>query len=340
MKPLASELLEIRVKGKPVKVPALRFNDQKIIVTGKWLRVARIHDEEWLEGEVVKEPAALIQTLKAARVKVDLATFSQKIPDVQAKYDYPFEWDNVAVIPLSTFENWWEKRLPQESRKNVRRAGRRGVSVRSVAFDDELIRGITAIYNEAPLRQGIPFAHYGKGFETVKRETATLLDRSEFIGAFYQNELIGFIKLIYMGELASILHIVSMNSHYDKRPTNALLAKAIEICCQKSKTHLIYGKFTYGNKTNSSLTEFKDRNGFEKVLVPRYFVPLSIKGRIAVKSGLYRGWLGVLPPAVIEVALRLRAWAFQRILVRSRPGLQTNQGGPSDPAEQKVETLS
>ena len=95
--------------------------------------------------------------------------------------------------------------------------------------DDKLVCGIREIYNEVPIRDGRPFPHYGKKFDTVKREVTTMPDRSEFLGAYCGEELIGFIKLIHMGKLSSILHIVSKRAHYDKRPTNSLLAAAVEV---------------------------------------------------------------------------------------------------------------
>src|SRR5208337_3805227 len=128
------------------------------------------------------------------------------------------------------------------------------------------------------VKQGMPFAHHGKDFDTVKKEHSTMLDRSEFIGAYHGSELIGFIKLVYMEKIASILNINSKDRHYDKRPANALIAKAVEICEQRKITHLLYGKFTYGNKTNSPLREFKHRNGFEEIRFPRFYVPLTLRG--------------------------------------------------------------
>ena len=78
-----------------------------------------------------------------------------------------------------------------------------------------------------------------------------------------------------------------MNEHYDKRPMNALIAKAAEIYKQKRISQLIYGKFIYGNKRRSSLVEFKRRNGFEQVNFPRYYVPLTFRGKILVGLRLY-----------------------------------------------------
>ena len=79
-----------------------------------------------------------------------------------------------------------------------------------------------------------------------------------------------------------------MIKHYDKRPANALIAKAVELCEQQGMSYLMYCNYVY-NDPESSLTEFKRRNGFEQALVPRYYVPLTLKGKIALRLGLHRG---------------------------------------------------
>jgi len=312
------KLFEIRIKGKNQMVPSAEIDGSTTIVVGKWLKIATVHDEEWLEGPLVKDPQQHIAQMRRCGLKPDIFSFSQQIPNTQPNYSYYHELDNVAALPITTYEDWWENRLPQESRKNVRRAGRRGVTSRLVQLDDELVKGIADIYNETPIRQGVPFGHYGKDFQTVKKEVSTLMDHCEFLGAYLGTELIGFIKLAYMGPIASILHIVSKEAHYDKRPTNVLLAKAVERCSQLGKSFLIYGKYIYGNKTVSTLTEFKHRNGFEQMLFPRYYIPLTLKGRISVWLGLHKGLLGILPPKLIPVLLGVRAWVFEKVLFRAK----------------------
>ena len=156
-------------------------------------------------------------------------------------------------------------------------------------FDhDKLVSGITRIYNETPIRQGRKFLHYGKSFDQVKVANATYLGRSKFIGAFFNNELIGFIKFVTVNNVARIMQILSMEAHADKRPTNALLAKAIGVCCENGATHFIYGKYVYGRKQTSPVTEFKRRNGFEQFDFPRYYVPLTRFGALAIRCGLHR----------------------------------------------------
>jgi hypothetical protein len=275
--------------------------------------MAVVHDENWVAGEVVKDPEAALAQIKEQGLKADYFTFPQRLPDVEPKYKYRMEWDNVAAIPLSAYAEWWEKRIPQESRKNVRRSVKRGVVVRTVPLDDQLIQGITEIYNETPIRQGKPFPKYGQDFQTVKKDVSQILDRSEFICAYYKDELIGFVKLVYLGKVASILSINSKNSHFDKRPTNALMAKTVEVSCEKGMSHLLYGRYDYGNKTSSPLTEFKRRNGFEKIPLPRYYVPLTVKGNVFLKLNLHRGLLNLLPGGLLDFLVKVRAWIFEKM---------------------------
>jgi hypothetical protein len=328
---------QVTVRGKETTVPCRRIGGMVVVVLGKWLRIASIHDEEWTAGQLVTEPKAFVAGLKQRGLKADLFTFMQKLPEGAPQFPYHIAWDNVAAIQLASFEDWWENQLPQESRKNVRRAGRRGVVVRQVGLDDDLIKGITEIYNETPFRQGKRFPHYGKSFDTVKKEVSTLLDHSEFIGAYHQDELIGFIKLVFMGKIGSILHIVSKNEHYDKRPSNALIAKAVEICAARGITHLLYGRYTYGNKTDSPLAEFKRRNGFQEIAVARYYIPLTLRGRIAIRFRLYRGLLGMLPGRLVVFLVSVRARFFQH----APPSAKLPPKPPAaDPDEKRTEEVA
>src|SRR6266498_426275 len=287
----------IRIRGKNITVPSTEIEGRTVIVTGKVLKVAEVFDEELVEGEAVSNPSTFIATLQASRLKADLFTFTQRPPETVPKFNEAFEWDNWAIASTLSFQNWWEK-LPQESRKNVRRAERRGVNVRSVPFDADLVRGIQGIYNEASIRQGKKFWHFGKDFATVKMENETYLERSEFIGAFYGDALMGFIKIIYVDRIAVLIQ---------------LLANAVEICERKKMECLVYGKYVYGTKNDSSLTEFKRRNRFEQVNFPRYYIPFSIKGTAAIRLGLHRGLENLLPRRVNDVLLNCRAWFVKNV---------------------------
>ena len=303
---------EIRICGKTLYVPSTEICGRRVIVTGKWIKTAEIKDEAVMEGVTIEDPNSFITKLKESKLQADVFTFAQRPPEITPKYDYHLEWDNWAAVRTTCFKDWWEN-LPQESRKNVRRAARRGVVVKIVPFDDNLVNGAHRIYNHTPVRDGRPFWHFGKDVHTVRRELATYLDRSEFIGAYWNEELIGFVKIVRVDHVATLMHILSMNEHYDKRPMNALIAKAVEFCEQKGISHLIYGQFIYGNKRRSSLVEFKRRNGFEQINFPRYYVPLSLRGKLFVWLRLYRGFSGLVPEPILQPLLNLRARYYTKI---------------------------
>lgn len=314
--------VEISVRGQWSTVSGIAVGSDTLIVRGRWLKAAVVHEEEWLDHEI-QDLEACLRCLKTVRLegrRADLFTFVQKLPEITPKYSYHREHESVAAIPLTTYAAWWES-LPQESRKNVRRAEKRGVVVRTVTLDDALIEGIAGVNNDSPVRQNLPFTHYGKNFAQVRKDQSSFLDRSEFIGAYADGELIGFLKMVYRGQIASILQLLPKASQRDRRPANAMLAKAVEICAQKGMTHLTYGLFNYGNKRESSLKEFKVRNGFHEHVVPRYYIPLTYVGRLAIATGCHRGLHGLLPPALISIIVRLRARLYRMSDALSRCSL-------------------
>jgi hypothetical protein len=276
------------------------------------MRTAFIKAEMWTPGLVVGRPEHIIARLRERSPRVDIFHFSQKLPETHPAFSYRPEWDSVAAMPISSYADWWENRLSQVTRKNVRRAFRRGLLVEKADFSDDLIKGIVMINNETPIRQGRRFWHYQESFDEVKKDYSDFLDRSEFIGAYYQNELVGFIRLIYMNDIASVLQLLCTNKHSDKRPANGLLAKAVELCADKGLKYHVYGQYVYGDNTENPLTEFKRRNGFEQFLLPTYYVPLTLKGHIAIKLGVHRGFRNMIPKGVMRLAKKLRNVIYSR----------------------------
>lgn len=304
---------EIGVKGKTLVVPSIQIGDRTVITTGKWLKVAAVRHEELVEGATVADPKSFLSQIRKSGLDSDLFTFTQRLPDSTPKYTFPIEWENAAAIPITNFAHWWKECTEYSIRKAVNRAKKLGVVVKVVEFNDEFVNATCAIYNEIPVRQGKTFWHYGKDFETIKHSLGTYLGRSTFLGAYYQGELIGFMKITWVGSTGTITQILSMKRHFDKRPNNALIAKAVEICEAEGKTHFIYGSFVYYDP-NSSLTEFKRRSGFESMQLPRYFIPLTLKGRVALKLGLHRGIAANTPRPILRQFLRIRSlWAARKL---------------------------
>ena len=225
----------------------------------------------------------------------------------------PPEWDNLAVIPTTSFSDWWERRINRAKRKAVRKSERVGVVVKQAELNDDLITGIVRINNESPVRQGKPFWHYNKSFDEVKSENSTYPERTIFLGAYYQDELIGVVRMICAGKIAHIALLLAMTKHHDKRTANAMIAKAVEVCAQNGMSNLVYGQYVY-NADDSSLTEFKRQSGFEQILVPRYFIPLTWRGEITMKLGLHRGFTKRLPKPLLARLLRWRSrWYARRL---------------------------
>jgi hypothetical protein len=235
----------------------------------------------------------------------------QKLPETEPKYPYPMEWDNFAALPVSTFDHWWTQQLGFKARNKAKQAEKKGVTLREVPFDDALVKGIWEIYNECPVRQGRPFSHYGKNIETVRKEEATFPESSIFIGAFLGDKLIGFIKLVSdeTRTQAGLMNIVSMIQHRDKAPTNALVAQAVRSCAERGISHLVYSNFAYGNKQPDSVADFKERNGFLRINVPRYYVPLTSLGWAAFNMGLHHRFVDQFPePLTAKLREFRNAW--------------------------------
>ncbi len=298
--------LQVSVRGRWVETPALVVNGQTIVVKGERIRIASLHDEEWIEEELIDPELSAIKLRQATEIpRADILNFTQKVPSTDRRYNYPMQMRSDAVADVSDFKVWWES-LPQETRKNVRRSQKRGVTIQVRQFDADVIRGIADIQNESAVRQGRPYPHYGKSFEQVKRDHGAFVDRSDFICAYFGEEFIGCLKLVYRGNIASILQCNSKIAHYDKRPSNALITKAAELCAAKGITHLTYGRFSYGNRGQAALRIFKERHGFTEMLVPSYYVPLTRWGAFCVKTRLYRNPIDFIPQRWLRVALDLR----------------------------------
>jgi hypothetical protein len=282
-----------------------------IKVQGRLIRIAGLAADTY---EFLEDPEAALNAVRQCGVRIDLFTFMQRLPQTSPKYRYPMEWDNFAAMPVSTFDHWWARQVNNKTRNMVRKAERNGVAVQEVLFDDTLVQGIWAIYNECPVRQGKPFAHYGKDLETVRKEAGTFLDRSIFVGAFLDDRLIGFAKLLCdeTRTQAGLVHIVSMVQHRDKAPTNALVAQAVRSCADRGIPYLVYSRFSDGNKQGDALSDFKEHNGFQRIEVPRYYVSLTRAGRAALRLGLHRGVAEQIPERVLVKLRRIRSLWYSR----------------------------
>lgn len=107
---MAETTVEISVKGKWLSVPTVNVNGNFLIVDGKLIKKAVVHEEKWLSSDI-EDPEACLRTLKAQKapgLRADIFTFAQKLPVTVPKYNYPMEWESTAVVRLTSFKQWWK----------------------------------------------------------------------------------------------------------------------------------------------------------------------------------------------------------------------------------------
>ena len=139
-----------------------------IVVKGRFIRIAQIDGDKY---NFPNDPEALIDQLKKSGERIDLFTFIQKLPETDPKYAYPFEWDNLAVLPVSDVRPLVESSNPVPGTEPVRLKRKASCCVQ-VVCDEALAEGISAIYNESPVRRGKRFPHYGMTLESAREMLA------------------------------------------------------------------------------------------------------------------------------------------------------------------------
>jgi hypothetical protein len=284
----------------------MQIEEKKLLIEGRLVRVGRLDAEGY---DYLDDPVKAVESLRLCGKRIDLFTFTEKLENTEQRYRFPVEIDNTAVLEISTFDEWMSTKIDFKTRNKVRKAAKLGVVVKEVELDDRMLLGISRIYNETPVRQGRKFPHYKKDIESLRQMKLTFAERSIFIGAFLEDELIGFIKMVHTEDKkqAGLMHILSMVRHRDKAPTNALVAQAVRSCAERCIPRLFYAKFSYGRKLQDSLADFKRHNGFRKVDVPRYYVPLTRWGRIAYQLGLHQNIAEIMPEAITSKYRKMRA---------------------------------
>lgn len=296
---------ETLIRGQPAQIQCVEALGHTFVVGPGVFRKVCLEDE-WFED--LEDPEGAIPILQRTLAGTgDLLSFWQRLPDTQARHEYHVEWEEIAALPIQSYEHWWKHQIKSRVRNQIRKAEKDGLVVKEVPYDDEFVAGMTAIFNESPVRQGRPFWHYGKSFETVKAQFARFLHRERIIGAYFNGELVGFIMLANAGRFGITGQIISSLKHRDKAPNNALIAKAVQVCAESKLGYLVY--LFWGD---GSLAEFKRRCGFEPVTVPRYWIPLTWKGRLALALGLHRGWKAFIPGGLRNHLKQLRGRWYAR----------------------------
>lgn len=266
--------------------------DSRITINGRFIRLGRPRSETF---DPLADPQGALQRIRENGPKADIFTFGQRYSEPTPKYEYYREMDSVAVLEIESYEQWWKGTINDKTRNMVRKAGKKGVVVEVSPYTEDLVRGIKHVYDECPVRQGKKSRHFGKSLEIIQREHGTFLDRSEFIVARLEGRIVGFAKVVYSSDFASVMNLIALLGERDKAPTNALLAKVVERCAEKGIRLLHYGVWS-----RRGFGDFKLHHGFKCREIPRYFVALTAKGTLALKMGLHRPLTDRLPESWLD----------------------------------------
>lgn len=274
-----------------------------IRVRGKFPRIGSI------EGEMFTFPANPVKVMDEMKRSMDLFTFLQHPSKDGLSHRYFAELESLAIIPLTTFDDWWKKGIDTKTRNMVRKSEKSGVEIKETPLTEELLAAIFEMYNEVPVRLGRKTPHYGKPFEEVKVMSSTFAKRSIFLEARKQGKIVGFTKMVIDrdGSFADIIHFFALMAERECAAMNGMIAQAVRSCLDRRIPQLGYENFHYGEHQMDGLLKFKINNGFQEVKVPRYFVPKTIRGEIALKLGLHRRFRDALPESVKTRLRALRA---------------------------------
>jgi len=89
---------------------------KEIRVEGRWIRTARLDGEKY---EFLNDPEAALTGLRQSGVRIELFTFIQRVTEPLPMHSYPMEWDNLAVLPVSTFDTWWNTQVDFKTRNKL-----------------------------------------------------------------------------------------------------------------------------------------------------------------------------------------------------------------------------
>jgi len=129
---------------------------KKIRVDGTIIRLGFVEAEGY---DFLEDPEAALRSIQESRTTVDIFTFIQKLTDPTIRSGYLTEWDNFAVLHVSTFEEWLSKQVDSKIRNMIRKAAKNGVSdITAFSVADSLVAAINHLWIGPLLGVGIPGA--------------------------------------------------------------------------------------------------------------------------------------------------------------------------------------
>ena len=192
-------------------------------VKGRVLKIASLDADRY---EFITDPEAAIRDLRSSGSRVDIFTFMQGLPPAPPQFSYAAEPDNLAALPISTYDKWFDDADRRQGPQHGPAAPRRGACVvREVPFDDLLVRGISRGLQRVAGQAGTAVLALSEGHRArCAGRTRPSSSAARSSPRSSDDRVIGFAKLVADDgrQQAALMQIVSMIAHRDKAPTNAL----------------------------------------------------------------------------------------------------------------------
>ncbi|MGI9087597.1 MAG: hypothetical protein ACR2HH_07660 [Chthoniobacterales bacterium] len=128
---------------------------KEVAISGRVFRTAKLR-HEWCD--FYSDPAQAIEEMRQAQLGADVFTFVHDIGEASQPYSYRSLPVGLAILPVTTYEKWWDD-IGYKTRNKLRKGLKSGVELRVAQLDAEFARGVEAIYNETPVKQGRKFYH-------------------------------------------------------------------------------------------------------------------------------------------------------------------------------------
>ena len=103
----------------------MQIEGNDVVVEGRLLKSVRL-EHEWHDD--IQDPETFRVALRKSNVAADLFTFWQRYPSSKQKFNYTAEWEDLAVLPVRSFEEWWSDRIKSRTRGLVRKSEKIGRS--------------------------------------------------------------------------------------------------------------------------------------------------------------------------------------------------------------------
>src|SRR5688572_1472295 len=104
-----SEVFDVSVRGRRTKRPSIVLCGVTVVCAGRLIKVGEIFDEYWLHRSSLPQAGEVIEALRSRTDRPDIFTFTQRVPETEPIHPYRFEFENYAVLPVDTYEQWFER---------------------------------------------------------------------------------------------------------------------------------------------------------------------------------------------------------------------------------------